>query len=458
LENDGLKQSFFGVNFHNYSSRKHNTKFACIFFVTVLAISILAHFSFSVPSFAKEKVTLRALFVDPKDRWDMLIPMALQNLTAKHPELDIEINYTVLPYNDARDKMLKTMANQTSIDLISVDQIWLGEFADRGFLTDLTNHSEAWGRAAEWYETNWDGGAYNDKIYGIWLWTDVRSIWYWKDLLNDSAVNADSLKSWAGYIESAKKLNNALKDQGIRGVQLTGGPGSQNEWYPFLWMLEGDIIENRPGHPTKGRYWFPSYNSTEGVKALEFYKQLVDAGVRPNTINFEKEFANRKYAVMLAGSWLPGNFPSLTKEKLEQQIGMIPMFPVPNGNTTTATIMGGWLLSIPETSRNKELAWELITIISRPEILSPMLAKYGYLPTQIPIGDGPYSAELRKSIAYYDELISLIQFGHSRPNIPEYPQIADHIREAIDDVFSGVKAPKQALDDAAAKSAKALGW
>jgi multiple sugar transport system substrate-binding protein len=458
LENDGLKESFFGVNFHNYSSRKHNIKFACIFLVTVLAISILAHFSFSVPSFAKEKVTLRALFVDPKDRWDMLIPMALQDLTAKHPELDIEINYTVVPYNDARDKMLKTMANQTSIDLISVDQIWLGEFADRGFLTDLTNHSEAWGRAAEWYETNWDGGAYNDKIYGIWLWTDVRSIWYWKDLLNDSAVNADSLKSWAGYIESAKKLNNALKDQGIQGVQLTGGPGSQNEWYPFLWMLEGDIIENRPGHPTKGRYWFPSYNSTEGVKALEFYKQLVDAGVRPNTINFEKEFANRKYAVMLAGSWLPGNFPSLTKENLEQQVGMIPMFPVPNGNTTTATIMGGWLLSIPETSRNKELAWELITIISRPEILSPMLARYGYLPTQIPIGDGPYSSELRKSIAYYDELISLIQFGHSRPNIPEYPQIADHIREAIDDVFSGVKEPKQALDDAAAKSAKALGW
>jgi multiple sugar transport system substrate-binding protein len=87
-----------------------------------------------------------------------------------------------------------------------------------------------------------------------------------------------------------------------------------------------------------------------------------------------------------------------------------------------------------------------------------MLARYGYLPTQIPIGDGPYSAELRKSIAYYDQLISLIRFGHSRPNIPEYPQIADHIREAIDDVYSGTKEPKQALDDAAAKSAKVLGW
>jgi multiple sugar transport system substrate-binding protein len=87
-----------------------------------------------------------------------------------------------------------------------------------------------------------------------------------------------------------------------------------------------------------------------------------------------------------------------------------------------------------------------------------MLAKYGYLPTQIAIGDGPYSAELRKSIPYYDQLISLIKYGRSRPNLAEYPQIAEHISEAIDAVYSGSKQPKQALDDAAAKSAKALGW
>jgi multiple sugar transport system substrate-binding protein len=94
----------------------------------------------------------------------------------------------------------------------------------------------------------------------------------------------------------------------------------------------------------------------------------------------------------------------------------------------------------------------------KPEILSPMLAKYGYLPTQIPIGEGQYSTELRKSIPYYDDLISLISSGHSRSNIPEYPQIADQIREAVDNVYAGSKTPKQALDDAVAKSAKVLGW
>jgi multiple sugar transport system substrate-binding protein len=429
--------------------------------VIMLGISLIAAASSFVliPSFSQEKITLRALLVEPGDRWEKaLIPTALQNLRVKHPELDIHVNYTILPYNIAREQMLKALGNNSNLDLISVDQIWLGEFAEKGYLTDLSNYTNAWGRLDDWYESNLDGAVYNDKIYGIWAWTDVRSIWYWKDLLDRSAVDPDSLKLWDTYIESAKKLNNALNDQGIQGVELTGGPGSQNEWYPYLWMLGGSIVESRPEHPTKGSYWFPSYNSSQGARALEFYKGLVDAGVKPITVNFEKEFANKKYAVILGGSWLPTSFPSLTKQDIEQQIGMIPMFPVPNENTTTSTIMGGWLLSIPNSSTIKDLTWELIETMLEPRILSNMLAEYGYLPTQISIGEGPYSGELRKSIPYYDQLISLVQFGHARPNIAEYSQIADHIREAIDNVYSGAKEPEQALDDAAAKSAKALGW
>jgi multiple sugar transport system substrate-binding protein len=455
----------FGINLleHSKSQSIHDntTKCICLLLITILGISILltAGIFSPVPTFAKEKVILKALLVEPKDRWEKsLIPMAVQNLTAKHPELDIQVNYTVVPYNYAREQMLKALGNHSNLDLISVDQIWLGEFADKGYLTDLGNYSKTWGRLDDWYESNLDGAVYNDKVYGIWAWTDVRSIWYWKDLLKETGVEPESLKTWNGYIASAKRLNEALKDHGTQGVELIGGPSSQNEWYPYLWMLGGSIVENRPNHPTKDFYWFPSYNSTQGVQALEFFKRLVNAGVKPITIDFEKDFANKKYAVMLGGSWLPGSFPSLTKQDIEQQIGMIPMFPVPNENITTSTIMGGWLLSIPDSSKKKDLTWELITTMLEPNILSSMLAEYGYLPTQIPIGEGPYSEELRKSIPYYDQLISLIEFGHARPNIAEYPQIADHIREAIDDVYSGTKEPKQALDDAAAKSAKALGW
>ena len=52
----------------------------------------------------------------------------------------------------------------------------------------------------------------------------------------------------------------------------------------------------------------------------------------------------------------------------------------------------------------------------------------------------------------------MIVTGQARPNVSEYPQIADHIRQAIEEVYYGIKEPKQGLDDAAAKFAKVLGW
>jgi multiple sugar transport system substrate-binding protein len=52
----------------------------------------------------------------------------------------------------------------------------------------------------------------------------------------------------------------------------------------------------------------------------------------------------------------------------------------------------------------------------------------------------------------------MIESGYNRPNIPVYSQIADHIRQALDEVYYGIKEPKIALDEAASKSAKTLGW
>jgi multiple sugar transport system substrate-binding protein len=411
----------------------------------------------------KKQVTLTAMldYLGDEKRWNIVFQPALNELRARHPDIDIQLDYRPFPYSKLRTQFLDAMANQTSIDIMSVDQIWLGEFAEKGYLVDLTDYVNNWGRSSDWYETNWDAGVYNDKIYGIWAITDIRGMWYWKDLLNEAGVDPNSLKTWDGYIASAQKLNAALKDKGIQGMHLVGASHSPDmSFYPYLWMLGGDIVERREGHPSKGSYWYPSFNSTEGVRALEFIQsQVNNAGIKPQVEHFSgMEFADRKFAVMLEGSWLLGFFPREQWPDFAEKVGFLPMFPVPNEGIETASLMGGWLLGIPNTSKNKDLAWELLTLMVEPRIITPLDSQYGYLPTQISIGEGPYSEELRKSIPYYDELISMIKVGRTRPSIPEYPEIADHIRQAIDEVYYGLKEPKQALNDAAAKSAKALGW
>jgi multiple sugar transport system substrate-binding protein len=55
-------------------------------------------------------------------------------------------------------------------------------------------------------------------------------------------------------------------------------------------------------------------------------------------------------------------------------------------------------------------------------------------------------------------MVSMIPYGRSRPNIPEYPEIAEHITQAIQQVYNGTASPEDALNTAAAKSADSLGW
>jgi multiple sugar transport system substrate-binding protein len=72
-----------------------------------------------------------------------------------------------LPYDISRTKILNALGNQTSIDLLSVDQIWLGDFAERGYLTDLSDRAQHWGGLSDWYQANLDGNVYKGKVYGI---------------------------------------------------------------------------------------------------------------------------------------------------------------------------------------------------------------------------------------------------------------------------------------------------
>jgi multiple sugar transport system substrate-binding protein len=443
----------------NKCSRKDFKLFLVLALVVVVLVAPSLHPLKIVQGQQPAQVTLTAIVAEPKERWDALFADALTKLREKHPDMTINVDYRVLPYADTRKQILTAMAGKTPLDLISVDQIWLGEFAQGGFLSDLTDLTNSWNRSSEWYKTNWDGGMYNGKVYGIWAWTDVRAMWYWKDILNQSGVNPESLSTWDGYLEASKKIGDSTRGKGIEAMHLVGASHSPDMWYPYLWMQGGEIVKQKTGHPENGTYWFPAYNSTEGVKALEFLKNQVNAGIKPQINHFwGQEFADKKFAVMLEGSWLLGHFNRTEWNTLDKNVGMIPMFPVPKSGDTSATMMGGWMLGIPQTSTNKALSWELLSIMVQPDVLAPMLEKYAYLPTQKPIAEGQYSTQLAKTIPYYKELISMLSIGHSRPSISEYPQIADNIRQAIDEVYLGVKEPKQALDDAAKKSAEVLGW
>ena len=72
---------------------------------------------------------------------------------------------------------------------------------------------------------------------------------------------------------------------------------------PYLWMLGEKYLTEK----WSSYKWYIGFQHTivQGVRALEFLKQEVDAGIKPQTNHFwGQEFADKKFAVMLEGSWL----------------------------------------------------------------------------------------------------------------------------------------------------------
>jgi multiple sugar transport system substrate-binding protein len=60
---------------------------------------------------------------------------------------------------------------------------------------------------------------------------------------------------WIYFI--SKRANNVLKPKGIEGIHLiAAGHSPDMSFYPYLWMIGGEILEQKSGHLTKGNTGF----------------------------------------------------------------------------------------------------------------------------------------------------------------------------------------------------------
>src|ERR687885_728658 len=92
---------------------------------------------------SNKNVTLTVFFnlFNPPKGGKPLLDNALNKLRSNHPNLNINVRYIEIDYtlhqtmpNFTRDQMLKALSNGTSVDVVTLDQIWLGEFVQKGLL------------------------------------------------------------------------------------------------------------------------------------------------------------------------------------------------------------------------------------------------------------------------------------------------------------------------------------
>ena len=87
----------------------------------------MLNFEAQTTSAQKQYVTLTTILdnLGDEERWTSIMQEALSELQKRHPEIHIEIAYNQFQHPNERTEFLKAMTNNTPVDLMSVDQIWL---------------------------------------------------------------------------------------------------------------------------------------------------------------------------------------------------------------------------------------------------------------------------------------------------------------------------------------------
>lgn len=382
--------------------------------------------------------------------WEQEAPwkIAKAEIQKRHPEIKFTFVEEGFNHPNLRSKFLTAAAGGNPPDVVQVDTIWLGEYAEGGLLADLTEKLQAW---SDWPDvvnsfkesTRWKG-----RSYGTWLNTDVRIMVYNKKLFRRAGLDPNRPpQDWDELFDTAKKITSHPAYYGY-GFPAMKNEESSMRFFGMLYSGGGQILTD----DLKGA----AFNSEAGVKALEFHVKMIEGGGAPKSVvsgdymDIDRAVFQDKFAISymtktlgLAKALIPG----LTPERFREDFGAAAIPKAPGGKW--ATMAGGYLLSVPKGAKHPELAWELISMAAAADAQFKYTAARGYVPTF-------YSLMKRPEVYYevdpfFNVILDQLPYAYFRPGIPQYPEISAAVQDAIQAAVLGQAGTKQALDAAARK-------
>ena len=274
------------------------------------------------------------------------------------------------------------------------------------------------------------------QIYAWWWNTDLRVLYRNKALVPNAPQTWEELK--AAALQATKR--------GVDGVLFNGGrwEGTAFDWLAHFWSQGGELVDGA-GKPIFGE----GDNHTKMLKALTFYKDLVDSGAAPGRVTtivtyeeFNAAALSGTTAMFMGGHWqyfqIKAAMPPEEFAKWE-----VSELPGPT-RERRATGTGGWTLGAFSRDPDKVA---LCMALAREVYMGPANEVTGQLPTRQSLFDNlatfrtPFFAEVRKYLAN----------GKARPGVPIYPEISNQIQIMMGEVLSGAKDPEAALKDAWAR-------
>ncbi len=315
---------------------------------------------------AAEPVTLNIIIEQVPD-YDIVAELTKQ-FEAENP--DIKIVFDAMPYDAMRDKILTSfLAPEGTYDIIIVDNPWMDEFPDAGFLLELNDY------IAQTPDYNFDDfigpirelTTHDGKITAVPYLNYAVGLIVRQDLFDDQALKDKFQTEFNKPLAIPTTLDEYLevgkffKENGIAGAAMQPQRGYKilEEWKNWLYAEGGDLMD------ADGK----SIANSEAAKlALEKYIELYKNAAPENSLNWGfddalRSMASGESATMISYNWM---LPSLNKVggQSGDLAGKFQLYPVPGGKA----VLGAWYWAIPKNSKSPDAAWKYLSWLTSPAI------------------------------------------------------------------------------------------
>lgn len=197
------------------------------------------------------------------------------------------------------------------------------------------------------------------KLCGIPLVTEQQIIYYRKDLFEEKGIKVPT--TMEELEAAAAALNDPAND--FYGIVMRGqGNPAVTQFSSFLYSFGGDFIVD-------GKF---AMDTPEAIAAAEFYGKLLNKYGPPGVLNMHWMQAAGLMAQGKAAMWVDANSLYLNvTDPANSQVGDkigFAMFPAGPAGSLPYNVTS-WGLSIAESSKNKDAAWEFVKWATSKEMV-----------------------------------------------------------------------------------------
>ena len=352
-----------------------------------------------------------------------------------------EIEFTYLPNtaDQQREQLVRRLAAEDdSVDLVGLDVVWTGEFANAGWIEPVPPDVERV-VTENVFESVQATAEFEDRLYAVPWWSNTQLLWYRKDKSDQPP------QTWDEMIDEAVEQNTNIQVQAARYEGLV-------VWTNAMILSAGTQILSGPQEialeeePTK--------------RALSVMGRLANSPAADTSIDISEEDPGRMAFEAGTSNFMinyPFVYPSAKANAPEvfENMGAAKYPQVVEGRESRPPL-GGINIGVSAYSDKKDLAWEAVQCLVEPDKQVQIAELGGLPPVREDVYDRPeiediypgFATLIRESIAdagprpsespAYQDLSLAIQRGvHPTTGIdPEnpdetYDQLRSYIEQAI---------------------------